>query len=113
MLAFVEVKARATREAADHSLDRRRLQRVAAAAEAAKEKKNRACILLWMSGGPSQLDTFDPKPGHANGGPVKAIPTAVPGLKISEYLPGLAKRANDLAILRGMTTKGGDHGRAT
>ena len=47
----------------------------------------RSCILLWMNGGPSQMDTFDLKPGHANGGPFKAIETAVPGLRISEHLP--------------------------
>ena len=52
--------------------------------------RRRSCILLWMAGGPSQLDTFDLKPGHANGGPYKAIDTATPGLRISEHLPRLA-----------------------
>src|SRR5688500_13395409 len=47
-------------------------------------KQNMACILLWMQGGPSQLETFDPKPGHANGGDTKAIQTSVPGIEISE-----------------------------
>ena len=88
------------------------LPRMALAAQAAGTKP-KACILLWMNGGPSQLDTFDPKPGHANGGPFSAIQTAAPGVRISEHLPGLAKRANDLAILRGMSSKEGDHGRAT
>jgi hypothetical protein len=46
-------------------------------------KQGRACILLWMSGGPSQFETFSPKPGHTNGGPTKAIPTAVSGVEIS------------------------------
>lgn len=85
----------------------------AMAADAPKKKRKRACILLWMSGGPSQLDTFDPKPGHKNGGPVKAIKTAVPGIEISEYLPSLAKQMKDMVLFRGMTTKEGDHGRAT
>jgi uncharacterized protein (DUF1501 family) len=80
---------------------------------AAERKTGRSCILLWMNGGPSQLDTFDPKPGHANGGPVKAIQTAVPGIQISEYLPGVAKQMKDLAIIRSMTSREGDHGRAT
>ena len=70
------------------------LPQLAAAANAAKT--DRACILLWMTGGPSQLDTFDPKPGHENGGEFKAIDTAVPGIRIGEHLPGLAQRMNHL-----------------
>ena len=50
---------------------------------AADPRRRKSCILLWMTGGPSQIDTFDPKPGHANGGPFKAIETAVPGIRIS------------------------------
>ena len=45
-----------------------------------------------MYGGPSQIDTFDLKPGHENGGPFKSIETAVPGLRISEHLPKIAGR---------------------
>jgi hypothetical protein len=80
---------------------------------AADPKRRRSCILLWMNGGPSQIDTFDLKPGHANGGPYKAIETAVPGLRISEHLPKLAGQMKDLALIRSMSTKEGDHGRAT
>jgi hypothetical protein len=80
---------------------------------AANPRRKGACILLWMSGGPSQTDTFDLKPGHANGGPYKAIETAVPGLRISEHLPKLARQAQDLVLVRSMSTKEGDHGRAT
>ncbi len=76
-------------------------------------RRRKSCILLWMSGGPSQTDTFDPKPGHANGGEFKAIETAVPGILISEHLPKLAKQMKDIAIIRSMSTKEGDHGRAT
>lgn len=75
--------------------------------------RRRSCILLWMSGGPSQLDTFDLKPGHANGGEFKAIETSVAGMRISEHLPKLAQRAQHLAVVRSMSTKEGDHGRAT
>jgi len=86
----------------------------ALAANAATDPKRRkSCILLWMSGGPSQIDTFDPKPGHANGGQFKAIDTATPGVQISEHLPGLAKQLKDMALIRSMSTKEGDHGRAT
>jgi Protein of unknown function (DUF1501) len=87
------------------------LERLAAAV-ATHPQRRRACILLWMDGGPSQTDTFDLKPGHANGGPYKEIPTAVPGIKISEHLPKIAKHTDRMAIVRSMTTKEGDHARA-
>jgi hypothetical protein len=76
-------------------------------------KRRRSCILLWMNGGPSQMDTFDLKPGHKNGGPYKEIQTSAPGLKISEHLPKLAKFGDRLAVVRSMSTKEGDHDRAT
>jgi hypothetical protein len=79
------------------------------AADAAKSKsKPKACILLWMDGGPSQAHTFDPKPG----GEYKSIPTAVPGVQVCEYLPKLAASMKDIALLRGMSTGEGDHYRA-
>lgn len=80
---------------------------------AAPQPPKRNCILLWMAGGPAQTDTFDPKPSHPNGGPFKAIPTAAPGVQIGEHLPGVAAHMKHLAIVRSMTTKEGDHGRAT
>ncbi|HEY7426691.1 MAG TPA: DUF1501 domain-containing protein [Gemmataceae bacterium] len=84
------------------------------AQDAAKNpQRKRACILLWMSGGPSQTDTFDLKPGHANGGPYKEIATSVPGIKISEHLPKLATHMKDMVLVRSMSTKEADHGRAT
>ena len=92
------------------------LPRIAAAAEAQAANGKRppnACILLWMSGGPSQMETFDPKPGHRNGGPTKAISTAVTGVQIAHNLPGIAKQMNDVSIIRSMKTREGDHGRAT
>jgi len=75
--------------------------------------RRRHCILLWMSGGPSQTDTFDMKPNHANGGEIKEIQTSVPGLRWSECLPKLAAMADRLALIRSMSTKEGDHGRGT
>ncbi|HEV8058282.1 MAG TPA: DUF1501 domain-containing protein [Gemmataceae bacterium] len=84
------------------------------AADAARNpQRKRACILLWMSGGPSQMDTFDLKPGHANGGPYKPIATATPGIQISEHLPQIAKHMDRMVLVRSMSTKEGDHGRAT
>jgi uncharacterized protein (DUF1501 family) len=82
-------------------------------AAAGDPKRKRACILLWMNGGPSQLDTFDPKPGHANGGPFKDIATAAPGVRVSEHLPKVAERMKHVALVRSMTSKEGDHGLAS
>jgi hypothetical protein len=72
----------------------------------------RACILLYMEGGPSQLDTWDPKPGRETGGPFKAIETSVSGIRISEHLPLMAARAQRLAIIRTLSFKEGNHTRA-
>jgi uncharacterized protein (DUF1501 family) len=60
------------------------------------------CIFVFLTGGPSQLETFDPKPDAPAEirGPFRAISTAVPGLAFSELLPGLAARANDLSVIR-------------
>jgi len=80
---------------------------------ATSPKRRRHCILLWMSGGPSQTDTFDMKPGHENGGEFKEIATKVPGIRISEHLPQLAKHTDKMAIVRSLSTKEGDHGRGT
>ena len=88
------------------------LQNLAARA-ATDPRRRKSCILLWMSGGPSQIDTFDPKPGHANGGPYKPVESSVPGILVGEHLPRIAREVKDLAIIRGMSTKEGDHGRAT
>lgn len=71
-----------------------------------------ACILLWMNGGPSHIDTFDPKPGSRNAGEFKAIKTSVPGVQLSEHLPQVAAQAHRLAICRGVTSREGNHQRA-
>lgn len=80
---------------------------------AATSTRKRQCILLWMTGGATQTDTFDMKPGHANGGEFKEAATNVPGLRFSEHLPKLAQHADKLAVIRSMSTKEGDHGRGT
>ena len=82
-------------------------------AQAAAAGKKRSCILLWMAGGPSQMDTFDPKPESRNNGSTKAIATAIPGVQFADHLPELAKEAKRLAVIRSMTAKEGDHSRAT
>jgi len=72
----------------------------------------KSCVVLWLNGGPSHIDTFDPKPGAKTAGPTKGIKTAAAGIQISEHLPMLAARANHIAFLRGMTSKEGNHQRA-
>jgi uncharacterized protein (DUF1501 family) len=71
-----------------------------------------ACILLYMNGGPSHLDTFDPKPGRRTGGEFKAIATSAEGVRISEHLPRLAERMKHVALVRSLSSKEGNHDRA-
>src|SRR5262249_38140479 len=79
------------------------------AADAAETTpKHKSCILLWMGGGPAQSHTFDLKDGSE----FKAIDTTVPGIRISEYLPNLAKQMDNCALLRSMSTGEGSHDRA-
>jgi hypothetical protein len=79
---------------------------------AARKTKTKRCVLLWMDGGPSHKDTFDLKPGTDNGGTFKPIATSVPGIQISEHFPKFAPLMKHAAILRGMKTGEGAHGRA-
>ena len=81
---------------------------VGMAAEALQASGKR-CILLWMEGGPSQFETLDPKPAS---GSADSIATNVPGIHLSENLPKLAQLANEMAIIRSMTSKEGSHPRA-
>jgi hypothetical protein len=76
-------------------------------------KRQMACILLWMAGGPSQMETFDPKPDHANGGGLKPIETDVPGIRIAPGWERTAKVMKEVALVRSMTNKEGNHERAT
>ncbi len=79
----------------------------------ASPDRRRSVILLWMTGGPPQTDTFDMKPGHENGGQFKPIDTSVPSIQICEHLPRVAKLMQHCAPIRSMSTKEGDHTRAT
>jgi len=74
--------------------------------------KAKQVVLLYMSGGASHFETFDPKPGASTGGPTKAIKTNVTGIQIADSLPLLAKRMDKIALVRGMTSKEGNHERA-
>src|SRR6184192_4024137 len=90
-----------------------RLQTLAAAdATANRSPKSVNCIFMWMRGGPSHHDTFDPKPDAPAEirGDFKTIPTTLPGVRIAEHLPLLAKQTDKFSIIRGHDPKNGSHG---
>ena len=76
------------------------------------KKKQKHCILLWLCGGPSQFETWDPKPGKPTGGPFKSIPTSIPGIHFSELMPHCASIADKLAVVRSMKTAQTEHTQA-
>jgi len=80
------------------------------AVAAQMKKQQKRCILLWLAGGASQLETWDPKPGVETGGPFNAIPTSVPGVHISELMPKMAQRMKHTCLIRSLNTRNGDHG---
>ena len=88
-----------------------RLQHLAAAA-GTKPKKDVNCILLWMQGGPSHHDTFDPKPDAPAEvrGEFGTIPTTLPGVRFTEHLLHLARQTDKFSIIRGHDPKNGSHG---
>ncbi len=74
-----------------------------------------ACILIWLDGGPSHLDTFDPKPDAPSEvrSPFRDIPTAVPGIRICEHLPRTAAQVRNIALIRSLTHELGNHDTGT
>ncbi len=78
----------------------------------AQAPRARRLVLLYMEGGPSQLDTFDPKPGTQTGGPFSALSTKVDGLTMSQHLPTLAALAPKLCVVRTLGSREGNHDRA-
>ncbi len=110
---------------AEHSLSRRQFLTGAAAGSAsligfkdmlspanaaALRRQDKRVLVIFLAGGASQLETWDPKPGAATGGPFQSIPTRVPGTRISELLPHTANQAHRLAIVRGVNTNENNHG---
>ena len=73
----------------------------------------KSIIMLWMAGGPSQLETFDPKPGAAIAGGTQAIQTAVKGVQLAAGYEQLAEQMHHVSLVRSVTSKEGDHERAT
>ena len=74
-----------------------------------KSARAQSCILVWLEGGPSQVDTWDPKPNSS----FKAISTNVPGIQISELLPHTARQMDKLALIRSVRTEENNHGEGT
>ena len=81
---------------------------IRASDEIARQQKR--VLVIFLAGGSSQLETWDPKPGTNTGGPFQAIPTNVPGVHISELLPFTARQMHRLALVRGINTNSDDHG---
>jgi hypothetical protein len=76
--------------------------------------RHKSCIVLWMGGGPSHMDTWNLKPeSEKNGGPFKPIATAAEGVQICEHLPKVAKQMKHLSIIRSLDSKEGNHDRGT
>ena len=92
-----------------------RLQASAAAPMPATGVKATSCILIWLDGGPSHLDTFDPKPDAPSEvrSQFDAIKTGVPGLHICEHLPRTAAAMRDVALIRSLTHELGNHDTGT
>jgi hypothetical protein len=84
----------------------------ARAAGASVSGSAKSVLLLWLWGGPAQLDTWDPKPAAPleYRGPFQAIPTRVPGVRIGELFPKIAQRLDRVALLRAVHTQSNDHG---
>src|SRR5262249_12590893 len=91
-----------------------RLRQAAAAAPAKPPARAVNCILLWMQGGPSHHDTFDPKPDAPIEvrGEFGTIPTTLPGVRFAEHLPLLARQTDKYSIIRGHDPQNGSHGTA-
>jgi uncharacterized protein (DUF1501 family) len=74
-------------------------------------KAQKRVLLVWLNGGSSQLETWDPKPGTDTGGPFQAVATSVPGVHVGELLPYTARQMHRLALVRGVNTAEDDHGK--
>jgi hypothetical protein len=84
-------------------------QAMAAPGKSAFKAKAQSCILLWLEGGPSQMDTWDPK----SNSPFRPISTNVAGIQVSELLPRVARKMDKLSIIRTMYTEENNHPQAS
>ena len=79
------------------------------AAERRGNERAKSLIVIWLGGGPSQLETWDPHPGTMIGGPTKSIATKVPSLEIADLYPRMAEQIHELNVIRSLVSKEGDH----
>ena len=86
---------------------------LAHAAESGKSTRPKSVILLWMQGGMSQLESFDPHPGKPIAFGAEAINTPVKGIQLGSHFEQTAELMNDFSLIRSMVSKEGDHARAT
>src|SRR4051812_21842769 len=107
----------------EHLLSRRRFLGMGAGAMAAgafgglfsnvvaeeMKKKEKQVLFIWLDGGMSQLESWDPKPNTIFGGPFRSIPTSVPGVHLSELMPKIAKQMDKLCVVRSLCTKDNAH----
>lgn len=78
----------------------------------ALRQRGRQVIFVWLAGGASQFETWDPKPGRETGGPFRTIATAVPGYHVCELMPKLAGMMRDICIVRSLNTVISEHEQA-
>ncbi len=73
------------------------------------KRNDKQVLMVWLDGGMSQLESWDPKPDTPYGGPFRAIPTSVPGIHVSELMPRIAQQMHNLAVVRSMKTEDPNH----
>ncbi|MDP6445429.1 MAG: DUF1501 domain-containing protein [Pirellulaceae bacterium] len=73
------------------------------------KKQDRQVLFIWLDGGLSQLESWDPKPGTQFGGPFRSIQTTLPGIRISELMPKSAQQMQHLAVVRSVATQDNSH----
>ncbi len=83
------------------------------AAERRGDERQKSLIVIWLGGGASQLETWDPHPGTKIGGPTQSIKTKLPGLEIADMYPRVAEQVHELNVIRSLVSKEGDHERGS
>jgi hypothetical protein len=76
-------------------------------------RRKKSLVTIWLEGGASQLETWDPHPGKKIGGPTKGISTSIPGVQIADTFPTLAAELSSLSVIRSLVSKEGDHERGS
>jgi hypothetical protein len=83
------------------------------AADRRGPERQKSLLVVWLQGGASQLETWDPHPGTAIGGPAPAVASSIPGAQICGWFPRMAEQLHHLCVVRSLVSKEGDHERGT